>query len=107
MMVAALCEKAKPSAGARNGAVQGVAKVVASTPLKNAPLAPCRDARFPAASKALSAERDFKDAEQVQRDERDERGEADDENRAAELHSPAGLMSGGFDADDDGRENEK
>ena len=54
-----------------------------------------------------SAERDFKDAEQVQRDERDERGEADDENGAAELHAPAGLMSGGFHADDDGGEHEK
>ena len=54
-----------------------------------------------------SAERDFKHAEQIQRDERDERGEADDENRAAELHSPAGVMSGGLDADDDGGEREK
>ncbi len=52
IIVAGGCENAKPSAGARNGAVQGVAKVVASTPLKNAPAAPCFAARFPAASSA-------------------------------------------------------
>src|SRR5271170_256954 len=52
-MTGDFCANAKPSAGARNGAVQGVAKVVARTPLKNAPDAPCRAARFPAASKAL------------------------------------------------------
>src|ERR1019366_10412517 len=51
-MTDALCANAKPSAGARNGAVQGVARVVASTPLKNAPLAPCFEARFPAVSSA-------------------------------------------------------
>ena len=47
-----------------------------------------------------SAGRDFKHTEQVQRHERDERREADDENRAAELHSPAGVMPGGLDSDD-------
>ena len=54
-----------------------------------------------------SAERDFKHAEQIQRHQRDQRGEADDKDRAAELHAPAGMMSGGLDADDDGGEHEK
>src|SRR5579859_8250544 len=44
--------KAKPSAGARNGAVQGVASAVASSPLKNAPGAPGLEASWPAALKA-------------------------------------------------------
>ena len=48
-MTAADCAKAKPSAAPRKGAVQGVAKIVASTPLKNAPDAPCWEARSPAA----------------------------------------------------------
>ena len=82
----------------KNGAVQGVANTVASTPLKNAPDAPLR-ASPPAASRP-SAERDFKHAEQIQCHEHDERGETDDKNRAAELHAPAGMMSGGFDPDD-------
>src|SRR5476651_1937705 len=51
-MTAALWAKAKPSAAPKNGAVQGVASAVASTPLKNAPLAPCFEARFPAVSSA-------------------------------------------------------
>ena len=38
------CAKAKPSATPRNGAVQGVAKAVARTPLKKAPAFPCFDA---------------------------------------------------------------
>jgi len=54
-----------------------------------------------------SAERDFKHAEQVQCDERDENGEADEKNGVAELHAPTGLMSGGLDADNNGRECEK
>jgi len=36
-MIAGGCANAKPRAGARNGAVQGVASAVARTPLKNAP----------------------------------------------------------------------
>ena len=44
------CENANPSAGARNGAVQGVARIVASTPLKNAPPAPSFEATEPAAT---------------------------------------------------------
>src|ERR1700753_3163580 len=44
MIIPVLCAKAKPRAGARNGAVQGVASVVARTPLKNAPGAPCLEA---------------------------------------------------------------
>src|SRR5581483_5525651 len=43
------CAKANPSAAPRNGAVQGVASTVASTPLKKAPAAPERDASAPAA----------------------------------------------------------
>ena len=49
-ITAAVCVKAKPSAGARNGAVHGVASTVASTPLKNAPPAPSRPATEPAAA---------------------------------------------------------
>ena len=48
-MTRGVCAKANPRAMLRNGAVQGVAKIVASTPLKNAPAAPCLDARLPAA----------------------------------------------------------
>src|SRR5207247_1108965 len=43
-MTADGCVNANPSATPRNGAVQGVASKVASTPLKNAPAAPPRDA---------------------------------------------------------------
>ena len=106
-MVAALCEKAKPSAGARNGAVQGVAKVVARTPLKNAPGCAVLRCEISGGVQSASAKRDFKHAEQVQRDQRDERSEADDENRAAKLHPPTSLMSGGLDANDDGREDKE
>ena len=49
-ITAAVCVKAKPSAGARNGAVQGVANTVARTPLKNAPPTPSRVATEPAAA---------------------------------------------------------
>src|SRR5678815_3236976 len=41
--------KAKPRAAPKNGAVQGVAKIVANTPLKNAPELPCLDDRVEAA----------------------------------------------------------
>ena len=47
------CRKAKPSAGARKGAVQGVAKAVARTPLKKAPAGPCLEASELAAVMAL------------------------------------------------------
>ena len=53
------------------------------------------------------AQRDFKDAEEVQGDEGDQHGQADDENGAAELHAPAGMMTGGPDADDEGGEHEE
>ena len=106
-MTGALCAKAKPSAVPRNGAVQGVASVVASTPLKNAPARAVLRGEFARRVQRASAERDFKHAEQIQRHERDERGEADDEDRAAELHSPAGVMPGGLDADDDPRQRQK
>src|SRR5438874_2481754 len=43
------CVKAKPKATPRNGALQGVGRAVASTPLKNAPALPSFDAR-PAAA---------------------------------------------------------
>src|ERR1039458_9230378 len=54
-----------------------------------------------------SAERDFKNTEQIQRDQRNERDEADNENGAAKLHSPTGVMTRRLDADDDGRKHEK
>ena len=41
-----LCVRAKPSAAAMKGAVQGAATATASTPVKNAPTAPERDARL-------------------------------------------------------------
>ena len=44
--------KANPSAVPRKGAVQGVARAVARTPLKNAPAVPGFDASEPAASRA-------------------------------------------------------
>src|ERR1041385_4246384 len=43
---------ANPSAAPRNGAVQGVARIVARTPLKNAPEAPSREASPLAPSRA-------------------------------------------------------
>src|SRR6266704_1394647 len=42
------CANAKPRAMLKNGAVQGVANIVARTPFKKAPDAPCFDARAPA-----------------------------------------------------------
>ena len=51
-MTADGCVNANPSATPRNGAVQGVASNVASTPLKNAPAAPPRDASSLAAPMA-------------------------------------------------------
>ena len=54
-----------------------------------------------------SAERDLKHAEQIQRDEHDQRGEAHHKDRATELHSPAGPMSGRLDTDDNGGQHEK
>ena len=106
-MNAALWANAKPSAMLKNGAVQGVARIVASTPLKNAPAAPCFEARFPAASSARPPSVTSNTPNKFKRDQRDERGEADEKNGIAELHAPAGLMPGGLDADDDGREREK
>src|SRR4051812_35906935 len=44
---------AKPRAAPRMGAVQGVASIVARTPLKNAPEFPSREASVLAASKAF------------------------------------------------------
>ena len=42
------CSTAKPSAGAMNGAVHGVATTVASTPVKNEPFSPLPEAsRWP------------------------------------------------------------
>src|SRR3954470_5360204 len=52
-MIGVLDANAKPSAMPRNGAVQGVARTVARTPLKNAPEAPSREARPLAISSAL------------------------------------------------------
>ena len=49
-MMDVLCKKAKPSAAPKNGAVQGVARTVARTPLKNAPVEPCFEASSPAVS---------------------------------------------------------
>ena len=54
-----------------------------------------------------SAERDFKNAEQVQRDQRDEGGEADEKNRIAKLHSPARVAPCRLDADDDSRQRKE
>src|SRR4029079_7789828 len=45
----ALCVKAKPSAAAMKGAVQGAATAAANTPVKNAPVMPLRPARPPPA----------------------------------------------------------
>ena len=43
------CAKAKPSDAPKNGAVQGVASTVASTPFMNAPALPWREDAAPAA----------------------------------------------------------
>ena len=63
--------------------------------------------QYPRSVERASAEIDFKDTEQIQCHERNERCQADHKNRAAELHAPAGMMSGGLDADDNGCECEK
>ena len=50
---------------------------------------------------------DFEEPEEVQRDEGHERGEQDQELRVAELHSPAGFVSGGLDANHQARQHEE
>ena len=53
MVIAGLLRaNAKPIAAPRKGAEQDVAKTVASKPLKNAPAAPCFEARVVAAVRA-------------------------------------------------------
>src|SRR5216684_4454692 len=52
-MIPALWAKANPRAAPRNGAVQGVASKVASTPLKNEPAGPCLEANVPAAPRTF------------------------------------------------------
>ncbi len=106
-MNAALWANAKPSAMLKNGAVQGVARTVASTPLKNAPAAPCLEARFPAASSARPPSVTSNTPNKFSATSVTSVVRQTMKNGAAELHAPAGLMPGGLDADDDGREREK
>ena len=54
-----------------------------------------------------TAQRDFKNTEQVHRHQRHESHEADEENGIAKLHAPTGLVTSRFDADDYGGEDEK
>ena len=106
-MTGAGCANANPSAGAqkRRGAGRGQRGGQQAVEKRAGRAVPgCEFARR---IQCASAQRDFKHAEQIQRHERDEHGEADDENRAAELHSPAGVMAGGLDADDDAGQREK
>ena len=107
MIVGDFCANAKPSAGARNGAVQGVARVVASTPLKNAPGAPCFEASWPAASAIFPPGVISYTPNRFSATSSDEHRQTDDEDRAAELHAPAGVMPGGLDANDNAGEREK
>src|SRR6266566_8100447 len=52
VMTGLLRANAKPMAAPRNGAEQEVARTVAKSPLKNAPAAPCLEARLVAAVSA-------------------------------------------------------
>ena len=103
----AVCVKANPRAAPRKGAVQGVARMVASTPLKNAPAGPCFEAKVPAASMTCAPGLTSKTPKRFKRDERHERSEQDQELRVAELHPPARLVSGGLDANHQARQHEE
>ena len=99
--------KAKPSAAPRKGAVQGVARMVASTPLKNAPAGPCFDAKVPAVSMTRPPGLISKRPKRFSATRVTSAVRSDQELRVAELHAPAGFVSGGLDANDQARQHEE
>ena len=72
-MTGALWAKAKPRAEAKTGAVQEVARVVESTPLKKAPEGAVAGGEFARRVHGPAAEGDFKDAKKIEGDEGDDR----------------------------------
>ena len=103
-MTAADCVKAKPSAVPRNGAVHGCRENCGENALEKRPgIAFARGSRRATTHDALR-QRNFKNAEKIQREHEHNHAQAEDEIGIGELRRPRDLVPGHLQRDENKRQ---